>query len=265
MSVPVFQAVVDLESGETLAYEALTRFTDGTPPDVIFAEAAAAGMSIPLEAATARAALEAASPLPANLPIHINVSPELILAGQPLRGTLREWGFGVVLEVTEHAPISDYGAVRDAVTALGAAARLAVDDAGAGFASLRHILELRPAVVKLDISIIRGIESDPARQALVAGMVHFAARLDFALVAEGVETARTDDPPRLGGQTSAGLPVRSPCHGKPARSPQPRGRSWLIRHQGRQTRPAAITAGAGGGRSSGHHRPRRGSHPRPRR
>jgi EAL domain-containing protein (putative c-di-GMP-specific phosphodiesterase class I) len=182
------QPIVDLESGAILAYEALTRFADGTGPEVVFAEAARAGMSVALESATARSALEAAAPLPANRPIHLNVSPEVILAGEPLGGILREWGFGVILEVTEHSPITDYAAVRAAVADLGADVRLAIDDAGAGFASLRHILELRPSVVKLDLSLIRGVDADPARQALVAGMVHFAARLEFALVAEGVET-----------------------------------------------------------------------------
>jgi PAS domain S-box-containing protein len=185
---PVFQPIVDLESGEILAYEALTRFADGTAPDVLFAEAARTGLSMALEAVTARAALEAASPLPANRAIHINVSPELILAGEPLRGMLRDWGFGVILEVTEHSPISDYAAVRAAVATMGPDVRLAIDDAGAGFASLRHILELRPSVVKLDISLIRGIDADLPRQALVAGMVHFAARMSFVLLAEGVET-----------------------------------------------------------------------------
>ena len=71
---------------------------------------------------------------------------------------------------------------------LAARVRLAVDDAGAGFASLRHILELDPAFVKLDISLIRGIDRDPAKQALVAGMRHFARTTKRRLIAEGVET-----------------------------------------------------------------------------
>jgi EAL domain-containing protein (putative c-di-GMP-specific phosphodiesterase class I) len=65
---------------------------------------------------------------------------------------------------------------------------IAVDAAGAGFASLRHVIELRPGYVKLDISLIRGVGDDDARQALVAGMVHFAAETGCLLVAEGIET-----------------------------------------------------------------------------
>ena len=94
----------------------------------------------------------------------------------------------MVLEITEHAPISDYRAFRTALEALGPSVRAAVDDAGAGFASLRHILELRPSFVKLDLGLIRAIEQDRARQALVAGMTHFAARTGTTLIAEGVET-----------------------------------------------------------------------------
>ncbi|MGP1674549.1 MAG: EAL domain-containing protein, partial [Candidatus Limnocylindrales bacterium] len=183
----VFQPLVDLTSGRIFGYEALTRFEDGTPPDVVFAEAAAAGMSIQLEVATARAALEAASTLPANRTINLNVSPELILAREPIRTMLRESGFGVVLEITEHSAVTDYAMLRAAIAGIGPEVRLAIDDAGAGFSSLRHILELRPSMVKLDVSLIRGIDTDLARQAMVAGMVHFANRLAVSLIAEGVE------------------------------------------------------------------------------
>ena len=88
--------------------------------------------------------------------------------------------------MTEHAQISDYDAFRRAVRRLGDV-HLAVDDAGAGYASLRHILELGPRYAKLDISLVRGIDGDPQRQALAAGLAHFAARGGCQLIAEGVE------------------------------------------------------------------------------
>ena len=185
---PVFQAIVDLESGLPVGYEALTRFADGTPPDAVFAEATAAGVSVELEIATATAAMRAAGSLPPGQFIDINASPDFILAREPLRSLLMEWGDGVILEITEHIEVTDYAAIRTAIAAIGQHVQVAVDDAGAGFASLRHILELRPALVKLDRGLISGVDGDPARQALVAGMVHFAARLHFTLVAEGVET-----------------------------------------------------------------------------
>ena len=95
----------------------------------------------------------------------------------------------LILELTEHVPIDDYAALRKAIKALGNA-DLAVDDAGAGYASLRHILELRPTFAKLDISLVRGIDADDLRQAIVAGLVYFARRSGCRLIAEGVESTR---------------------------------------------------------------------------
>jgi EAL domain-containing protein (putative c-di-GMP-specific phosphodiesterase class I) len=80
------------------------------------------------------------------------------------------------------------GAFRAAIAALERPVQLAVDDAGAGFASFRHILELDPAFVKLDRSLVQGIDGDPTKQALVAGMRHFARATHRRLIAEGVET-----------------------------------------------------------------------------
>ena len=186
---PVFQPVVDVESGTILGYEALTRFDDATPPHEMFALARDCGLGQRLEAATIRAALAAAQPLPANRFIDINVSPGLVLGRDRLRRLLKRWGFGVVLEITEHEPVLDYVAFRAALAELGENVRLAIDDAGAGYASLRHIWELRPTFVKLDRELVQSIDADPVRQALIAGIVHFAERSGVVLVAEGVETA----------------------------------------------------------------------------
>ena len=184
---PVFQPIVDLATREVVGYEGLTRFADRTPPDRAFHAAAAAGVGIELEVATIEAILEASGPLPANRYLDINVSPDLILAREPLRTLLRNAGFNVVLEITEHAVIEDYRAIRRAIESLGDHVALAVDDAGAGFASLRHIVELQPAYVKVDRGLIEQIDVDLARQAMVAGLKEFAVRLGVTLVAEGVE------------------------------------------------------------------------------
>jgi EAL domain-containing protein (putative c-di-GMP-specific phosphodiesterase class I) len=90
--------------------------------------------------------------------------------------------------VTEQAQIADYEAFRESFAMLRPKMELAVDDAGAGFASLRHILELRPAFVKLDRSLIAGLESDEARQAMIVGLRHFARSVGCRLIAEGIET-----------------------------------------------------------------------------
>jgi PAS domain S-box-containing protein len=186
--VPVFQPVVDIRSRAVLGYEALTRFTEGLPPDQAFAQACAVGLGLELETATLRAALAASGPLPANAFLDLNVSPSLILAVEPLRSILREWGWGVILEITEHDRVEDYDALRAALDQLGPNVRLAVDDAGAGFSSLKHIVELRPAFIKLDRGLVVGVDHDKPRQGLVAGMRHFAASIGCNLVAEGVET-----------------------------------------------------------------------------
>jgi len=186
--LPVFQPIVELATRTVVGYEALTRFTDGSRPDQIFAEAHRCDLALELEAATLTAIFEAAVALPDAAWLNINVSPELVLAGEPLAAIVGGSARPVVLELTEHIAITDYPALRAALERLGPAIRLAVDDAGAGFASLRHILELRPNYVKLDRAIVSRVDRDPARQALVAGLVDFTTRTGATLVAEGVET-----------------------------------------------------------------------------
>ncbi|HVL54742.1 MAG TPA: EAL domain-containing response regulator [Vitreimonas sp.] len=185
---PVFQPIVELETGTPIGYEALTRFTDGVRPDRHFAEADAVGLGPDLEAACLAASLRAAVALPRDTWLSLNISPSLALDGSRLRAILSPARRDLVLELTEHVPVDDYDALRRSMTALGPSVHFAIDDAGAGFASFRHILELRPQFVKLDIGIVRGIESDPARQALVAGMRYFALKTGCRLIAEGIET-----------------------------------------------------------------------------
>jgi len=184
----VFQPIVELESRAILGYEALTRFAAGPPHDV-FAAAGEAGLRGELEDATLRAAFSAAGSLPAAALLHVNVSAELVLAHEPLASLLASHGWLVVLELTEDTPVTDYRAFRAALDRLGHDVLLAVDDAGAGFASLRHMLELQPHFVKLDRSIVSGITANTAKQALVAGLSYFAIRTGAVLIAEAIESA----------------------------------------------------------------------------
>lgn len=183
---PVFQPIVDLADESVLGYEALTRFADGTNPAVRFAEAAAVGVGMSLELATMAAALEASLALPPDRFPSINVSPELILAEGG--GLLGDHPRPVVLELTEHHPVEDYAALRRALDRLIPPHQASVDDAGSGFASLRHVLAISPQFIKLDRSWVSDIEADPARQALVAGLSHFASSTGSRLIAEGIET-----------------------------------------------------------------------------
>ena len=185
---PVFQPIVDLASNHIVGYEALTRFTDGADPEVVFADAAVVGLGVDLETVTLGAALAAAQALPSSAWLDLNASPELILAEEPLRTILAGRRRHLVLEVTEHTAIADYPGFRAAMAALLPRMKFAVDDAGVGFASLRHILELRPAFVKLDRWLVTDIESDEARQAMIVGLRHFAQATRCRLIAEGIET-----------------------------------------------------------------------------
>lgn len=196
---PVLQPIVDLGTGYVVGFEGLTRFDDGTPPDVRFAEAARGGLGVDYELATIRATLEGGAGLPEGLFLSLNVSPSLVLQGdRRFRQLIKSSTRPLILELTEHVPIEDYRLVRDALGKLGDIG-LAVDDAGAGYASLRHILELRPTYAKLDISLVRGIDADDVRQALAAGLQYFASRTSCRLIAEGVETgAEADVLRRLG-------------------------------------------------------------------
>ncbi|MGI8683948.1 MAG: EAL domain-containing protein [Acidimicrobiales bacterium] len=186
---PVFQPIVALATGAVLGFEALTRFTDGTAPQARFAEAAALNRGIDLETATLAAALRAASGLPPGCWVSVNVSPALVLERHALPGLITNCGVQVVLEITEHDPVTDYVELSTALAELRPLARLSVDDAGSGFASLRHVVTLEPEFVKLDQSWVAGIDDDHARQALVAGLSHFAGKTGSVLIAEGVETA----------------------------------------------------------------------------
>ena len=125
--------------------------------------------------------------IPVGRFLSLNASPDLVLCADFLKTAFALVPRPLVLEITEESPIADYVQTLSAVNELGGHVLLAVDDAGAGFASFRHIIELRPAYVKLDIGLIKGIHADPARQALVAGMVYFAQRSGCSLIAEGIE------------------------------------------------------------------------------
>ncbi len=184
---PVFQPIVRIGTGAVVGYEALTRFDDGTAPDGQFADAARLGLGPQLELATLHAALEASADLPAVAFLSVNVSPQLATSGA-LRGALAGSPRPLIVELTEHVAVVDYAELRAAIAGLGSGVRLAVDDAGAGFASLRHVLELQPDIVKLDRRLIHGIDTDPVRQSLVAGMRHFAQETRFELLAEGIES-----------------------------------------------------------------------------
>jgi PAS domain S-box-containing protein len=190
----VFQPIIDLRTGALVGAEALTRFTlePATTPDCWFADAAEVGLGPELELLAVETALDAACGLPPGLHLSVNLSPATLRTGR-LPGLLATSGWPperLVVEITEHAPVEDYGSLLGCMAELrGPGFRLAVDDAGAGYASFRHILGLRPEYIKLDRALIDGIDTDPARRALVSAVVTFGLDVGATVIAEGIETA----------------------------------------------------------------------------
>jgi EAL domain-containing protein (putative c-di-GMP-specific phosphodiesterase class I) len=188
----VFQPIFDVSGRRIIGYEALSRFSahPAQPPDRWFADARSVGLVQELDCLAIRTALSAAWQLPPHAYVSVNVTPGTLEAGC-LLSVLPEIGFPgerIVVEITEHVSVEDYRSLRDPINALRQrGVRIAVDDAGSGYASFRHILRLKPEFIKLDQEIIRDIHSDPARRALAAAVAYFASEVGATVVAEGVE------------------------------------------------------------------------------
>jgi EAL domain-containing protein (putative c-di-GMP-specific phosphodiesterase class I)/DNA-binding NarL/FixJ family response regulator len=185
------QPVVDLRDGRPVGHEALTRFTlePAQAPDAWFAQAASVGRGSELELAAASRALGIVDELPDYGWLSINMSPAVVADGELEPLLPDELSGRVVLEMTEHAPVRDYGRLIDALDRLRErGVRVAVDDAGAGFASLRHIVLVAPDFIKLDMSLCRGIDRDPARRAMARALAGFAAETGSTVIAEGLES-----------------------------------------------------------------------------
>lgn len=185
----LYQPIVSTLDGRVDGVEALARFPDGRPPDVWFADAAAEGSGLELELLAVERALDVdAGLLDDTTYIAVNVSPET-LASPRLARLAAECRYPVVAELTEHTEVDDYDALVAAARSLRRhGVRLAVDDAGSGYAGLSHILKLRPDFIKLDRSLVTGVDTDPAKHALAVAVTDFGKAIGAAVVAEGVET-----------------------------------------------------------------------------
>jgi EAL domain-containing protein (putative c-di-GMP-specific phosphodiesterase class I) len=188
--VVLLQPVVDLATGTRVGAEALSRFPAGwgRTPDVVFAEAHSVGMGDVLELQALERAAEHLDRVDGY--VAMNVSPATVLTpacGELLR---RLPLHRVVLELTEHDAVEDYDRLAAALAPFRAVGlRLAIDDVGAGFSSLRHIVVTAPDVIKIDRSIAAGVAADRVLATLVGSLVTFAHGCGAHVVAEGVETA----------------------------------------------------------------------------
>lgn len=209
-----FQRIVELDSGSLAGFEALARFEvePRQAPDLWFADAAAVGLQTDLELATVSLALAHVDRLPKGTFLFVNVDPNTLSSPSILQAFADARVARVVIEMTEHAQVDDYDALNQALLEVRArGGRLAVDDAGAGFASLRHILRLSPDFIKIDGSLIREIETDRAARALTSALVSFAREMGLAVVAEWVESKRSVEVLRaLGVRYGQGYHLGSP-------------------------------------------------------
>ena len=157
-------------------------------PDVVFAEAHSVDLGHRLELL----ALERAA---AHLDVvggyvAMNVSPATLLTPDFSELMARLPLERVLLELSEHDQVEDYAALTATLAPFrGAGLRLAIDDVGAGFSSLRHIVVTSPDVIKIDRSIVAGLDVDPVLTKLVRSLVEFGHGCDVRVVAEGIETA----------------------------------------------------------------------------
>lgn len=187
----VFQPIVKLADGRAVGYEALTRtVAQKFAPDKLFKLAYAHGMNDPLCELAIESAFHLSRQLPSDAYISINAGPEELLSGL-VEKLFRQQPDPTryVLEITEHVIVNDYQEMMLSINELKKlGVRIAVDDAGAGYASFRHILCLKPDIIKLDMSLVRDIHLDKDKQDLVAALVEFSRRRHSTLVAEGLET-----------------------------------------------------------------------------
>ena len=253
---PVFQPILSLVAGNVVGYEAFSRFATEPvrPPERWFAEATRVGLGPELQALAIERILAAATQagLPDQAFLSLNVSPRYLAHPSVDAALAAADSSLLVVELTEEEAVHDYGALRRAMAPhVDRGVRFAVDDAGAGFASMRHVTELGPAYVKLDAFLIRGMRSRRTLQAFLRAINGFTTEIGATLIAEGVEGAGD-----LAVLTQTGFPLFAQGFGiaRPG-APWPRvsataSRAWLEASRNRPSRPAAASRRRAGGRRS---------------
>lgn len=189
----VFQPIFDLHTGAVAGVEALARFPNGpfSSPDLYFAEAWTLGLGVELELTAISIALETARLRPPQVFLSVNASPKAAMTPHFSRAVeAHQSTNALVVELTEHEMVEDYEALNRSLARLRKeGVRVSVDDAGAGYASLRHILNIKPDSIKLDVSLVAGIDKDRSKLALASGITSFAREIEMSVVAEGIEDA----------------------------------------------------------------------------
>ena len=212
---PVYQPIVDLRTGEVIGHEALSRFpeADWRNPQEWFQLAHAHDLAIELEAAAVRAALEAPG-RPAVPCVNLNISPKVLLSARNRIGLPDDLS-AITIEVTEDALVTEGPELELALRELRArGARIAVDDAGAGYAGFAQLVRVRPDVIKLDRTLVTGVDADPLKAAVIRAFVQFADSAQAVVCAEGIETpAELHTITSLGADSGQGFLLGRPTPG----------------------------------------------------
>ncbi|WP_312108684.1 bifunctional diguanylate cyclase/phosphodiesterase [Brevibacillus reuszeri] len=194
-----FMPIIHLPDGGALGWEALARGPQDSPfatPATLFTYAEETDTVFRLEHICRKRALEQLRYLNPHEKLFINLDPRAIDDPFLLRGKvfslLEQYGLNphnIVFEITERHAITNYAVFRKIIEEYRKKGYLiAVDDAGAGYSSLESITEIYPDFIKLDMSLIRNIDADPIKQALLETIVQFADKVNCKIIAEGIET-----------------------------------------------------------------------------
>jgi diguanylate cyclase (GGDEF)-like protein len=189
------QPIVDLATGATISVEALARFAS-YPYSVEgwFAQAHEAGCGTELEIDAMLNACRLVDLLPEPLTLAVNASPDVACSSALLDVVTGAGPGRIVVEITEHRRASEPSMFASAIRRLKEyGAGVAIDDAGTGYSDLRQILEMQPDIIKLDRSLVDGVDVDPVKVALVQALVAFAEDTGISLVAEGISTTPIRD------------------------------------------------------------------------
>lgn len=186
-----YQPIYDIQTNQVAGFESLSRFMiePYRAPDIWFKEASEVGLGETLEIAAIVEAIKGLNEFNNDIYISINISPEYILNGAIHKVLNNTDTKRIVLEITEHDPVGDYAELREALKPLrDRGVRIAIDDAGAGYSTFQHILELEADIIKLDISLTQNIHSQPRKYLLAKALCAFAKSIECTIIAEGIET-----------------------------------------------------------------------------
>ncbi|MBA6326622.1 EAL domain-containing protein [Colwellia sp. MB02u-6] len=186
-----YQPIFNLQSNKIIGYESLSRFNTipYESPDIWFADASQVNLGEELEILAIKSAIKGINEFNLDTYIAINASPAYVLNGavaRALQGINLE---RIILEITEHAPIKNYPDFRKALEPLRKQGlRIAIDDAGSGYSSFQHVLELEADIIKLDITLTQNINSNHRKYLLATALCAFSKSINCSIIAEGVET-----------------------------------------------------------------------------